>query len=451
MKTLYRRPVMLMALLFAFLLSMTLTAYAQGGPRVNQGTAFLEANRIPPEAFRELSANAADPNLLAQTLIKYGYTPEQAQTFMTPQNVMALRGVLNPSPANDLIARALETLAPYNLGIADLSALFPNLNNPQAMVAALMQKGLTQEQATQALQSAGPIIQEAQTSGMLQYAMINEQVGAILGAAGFNAHDLYSAANYLNDPEALAAYMQERGYTAAQIESFQGIASTLAAQGITGDLLNEYSAKQMIYRLEGLGLPAGSINDILALGDQDAIREYLADLGLDGSALELAMVNIVGIVGEDGQDFTAETLAQVQANEAAKLLEGAGIDPSDLGELLALRGDPDALSDYLAENYGLSAEQIAAFANGLENSTFAKTVDPEDVDDFIANLDAALEDEGGDDAAGDDSGEDVSDDSGSDDSADDSGADDSGGEGADDGGSDDSGGGEDSGGESGEG
>lgn len=442
MKTLYRRPVILMAFLFAFLLGVTQTAYAQGGPRVNQGTAFLEANRIPPEAFRELSANAADPTLLAQTLIKYGYTPEQAQTFMTPQNVMALRAVLNPGPTNDLIARALETLAPYNLNMNDLSSLFPILTDPQAVVAALMQKGLTLAQATQALQSAGPIIQEAQSSGMLRYAMINEQLGAVLTQAGFNAHDLYAAANYLNDPEALAAYMQERGYTAAQIESFQGIASTLAAQGITGDLLNEYSAKQMIYRLEGLGLPAGSINEILALGDQDAIREYLTGLGLDGSALELAMVNIVGVVGEDGQDFTAETLAQVQAKEAATLLKGAGIDPSDLGELLALRGDPDALSDYLAENYGLSAEQIAAFATSLDNSVFARTVDPEGIDDFIASVEAALEDEGGD-----DSGEDMSDDSGDDaemdDSADDSGVDDSGGG--------EAGGGEDSGGEGGEG
>ena len=77
-----------------------------------------------------------------------------------------------------------------------------------------------------------------------------------------------------------------------------------------------------------------------------------------------------------------------------------GIYPEDLADILALRDDPDALREYLGELYG------------LEQSTFAQTVDPEDADTFIDDVYYAAEnsedesaDTGGDTAGSESEGE----------------------------------------------
>ncbi|MBI5957557.1 MAG: hypothetical protein HY866_02405 [Chloroflexi bacterium] len=462
MNTLVRRSFVL--LLVSMLVSLALPVHAQGDRRVDQGAAALAAYNLPPESFVELSAYASNPQKLAETLIKYGYTPEQAQEFITPQNVMMLEAVLNPSPSQELLGQAMAILGPYNLSMTDLEALFPKLTDPQAMAAALMEKGLTQEQALKVLQDAAPLIQEASTSGLLQYTMLTGQIDGMLNQIGLNSHTLFSAAPYLNDPEALAAFMQGQGYTADQIQAFQGVAAQLAAQGITGETLDGWTAKSLIYRLEGLGLEPGAVNDILALGDPEAIRAHLEELGYEGGTLELAMTNITGIVGNEGESFTAERLANFQANEAQTLLEGAGVDMADLGYLLELRGDPEALGEYLSETYGMTDEQIAAFESSLDRTTFAQTVDPEDAEDFAAEVEMSLEDESemGDDSEGDDvsddSADDTADDTAEDDAGDDSAddasdgsAEDTGGDdaGGDDGGGDDGGGADDAGGDGG--
>lgn len=434
------------------LLLITLPVQAQGN-RVAQGVAFLQANNIPPQAYVELSATIGNPQEAAKVLIKYGYTPEQAQAFMTPQNVLTMAGVLNPSPANEILIQAIGILAPYNLSMNDLTALMPNLTNPQAMVATLMQKGLTQEQATQLLTQAAPLIQQASDGGMLQYALLNDQVAGMFSQAGLSHMMMYEMGNIINDPAAIAAYMQQKGYTDAQIQTFQGLAAGITAQGITPELLEGWTVKNMVYRLEGIGLDPTTIREVVALGNVDAVREYLMAQGFSGDMLELALTNIQGTLGENGEVLTPERLDNFQAWEAANLFREAGVDPADLGNILAMKGDPEAMSNYLAETYGLTDDQIAAFEKGLNNSTFGQTVDPENADDFSMNVEDAVQaqETGTDDQVGTDqgsgSGETGSNDSGGNDN---SGGSDSGGD--SDSGSGDSGGGDggDSGGDGGD-
>ncbi|MCC7209713.1 MAG: hypothetical protein IT323_20550, partial [Anaerolineae bacterium] len=366
MYTVFRRPAWLSILLIALLAMMMTPVHAQdGGRRVDQGVAFFQANGIPPEAFRELSATVGtSPQRAAEVLVKYGYTPEQAQAFMTPQNVLTMRAVLNPGPSNEVIGQAMGLLAPYNLTINDLSALFPNLNNPQAMAATLVQKGLTMEQASQLLTQAAPIIQQANEGGLLQYAVLNDQIAGMMNQAGFDYMLMYNVGNVINDPEAIAAKMKEQGYTEAQIQSFQTLAVGMTAQGITPELIDGWTVKNMVYRLEGIGLDPTTINEIVALGSRDAVQEYLEGLGYSGETLELALVNLAGCLGENGEVLDPERLQAYQAGEAARLLDEAGIDPENLGDILSLMDDPDAMRAYL-EDSGLSDEQIAAFEKGL--------------------------------------------------------------------------------------
>ncbi len=89
-----------------------------------------------------------------------------------------------------------------------------------------------------------------------------------------------------------------------------------------------------------------------------------------------------------------------------------GIYPEDLADILALRDDPDALREYLGEYYGLDDSVIDSFMHGLEQSTFAQTVDPEDADTFIDDVYYAAEnsedesaDTGGDTAGSESEGE----------------------------------------------
>lgn len=442
MNPVFRRAALLSVLMIALFASMITPVQAQGGNRrVDQGVGFLQANRIPPEAYVELSATiGSDPRKAAEALVKYGYTPEQAQAFMTPQNVLTMRAILNPGPSNEVIGQAMGLLAPYNLTINDLSALFPNLNNPQAMVATLVQKGLSVDQASQLLSQAAPLIQQASDSGLLQYAVLNEQIVGTMSQAGFDYMLMYRLGNVINDPEKIAAAMREQGYTDAQIQSFQGIAAGLAAQGITPELVDGWTVKNMVYRLEGIGLDPTSINEIVALGSLDAVKGYLEDLGYSGDTLQLALVNISGCLGENGEVLDPERLQAYQAGEAAKLLDEAGLDPESLSEILSLKDDPDAMRAFLEENYGLSDEQIAAFEKGLASATFAQTLDPEDLDDFIANVEDSGDDSGDNDNA-DDLGNDNTDNDNADgndnvggdnDSGGESGGSDDGGEGGDD-------------------
>lgn len=375
---------------------LPLTVQAQDTTRLEQGVAFLEANQIPSEAYVELSAmlGTNDPQQIAEVLVKYGYSPEQLEVFMTEQNLFALSNTLNPGPTDALLNQALTILTAYDLTLTDLEMLVPLVNDPMALMKALLDKGLTQTQVVELLQQIAPLIQEAADSGLMQYIAMNGQLEAIFNQAGIPTNMLFDSAHLLNEPEAAAAYLAEIGYTEQEIQTYVELIPTLKEQGVTIGVVEGWSITTMIYRLEGIGLSPQTIKEILGLGNLDAVRGYLTAQGMSGSALELALVHIAGVMGFYGEALNVERLEAFQIREAFTVLNSIGIDPADLGEILALSSDPAALSAFLSENYARDAREIAVFIERLSQSTFVRTVDPNNSADFVASVIAFAESSG---------------------------------------------------------
>jgi hypothetical protein len=381
------RCLILLAFLSGFL---ALPAQAQDGTRVEQGVAFLAANNIPSAAYAELSTalTTNDYRQVAAVLVKYGYSPEQLKAFVTEPNLLALRSTLNPGPSDAMLIEALALLESYGLNALDLQTLAPLVNDPVALMESLTQKGLTPEQATQLLQQAAPLFQAAAAQGLLRYFAVNGLLVTFVTDAGIPLAMLFDSAYLLDDPQAAAAYLASIGFTAEQIQTFVDIIPALAERGVTPDVIEGWTVRSMIYRLEGMGLPPQSINEVVALGNIDVVRGYLIAQGFSGDSLELAVVNLGGCMGYNGETLNLERLAAFQAREARALLDSVGIAPADLVIILALTDNPAALSAYLGETYGLDEAQIAAFSAGLAQSTFARTVAPEQTDAFIASVEA---------------------------------------------------------------
>ncbi len=382
------------------LLHLALPVQAQGGDRSQQGLAFLSSYGIPASAYRDLSVTGGDPQQVMAVLAQNGFSQEQIQAFMTPQNIMALNQIVNPNPAADLLGQAVTAFGAYNLTQADLVGLLPLTSDPQAMAQALAQKGLSQDQITGLLGQVAPIIQEASQSGVLKYAitLVGQQALTQTGVCAVGADcqmELSALAGMANDPEQMAAYLKERGLSDQQIQASIAATQALVAQGLSPDVIAGWQTQTALYRLEGLGLSPQELNELVQMGDLDAIREYMTERGFSGDSLELAMVNLEGVLGAEGEKLSPEALEHFQATEALALFEQAGLDPEAMGDVLQFKDDPEALKEYLAEQ-GLDETAIDAFVAGLGQSTFAQTVDSDDADDFIGSVeDAAYEEEMG--------------------------------------------------------
>jgi uncharacterized protein Smg (DUF494 family) len=386
----------LVALVF---IGIAFPAYAQGpsGERAKKGLAFLAANNIPAQAFRDLSVAGGDPKQIQEALAKNGFTPEQIQNFMNPQNIMTMNQILNPNPAGEVLGKAVAAFGAYNLSQADLVAVLPLVSDPQKMMQALAQKGLNAEQITKLMGDVGPIIQEANASGVLKYAptLIADQAYRQTGlcpAAGDCSGELLNIAKMLNDPEKMTEYLKGRGLSEAQIQATLQTTKALVGQGLSEDAIVGNTVSQALYRLEGLGLPAQELKDLVALGDLEAIKARLAEKGISGDMLDLAIVNLEGVLGEKGEKLSPETMEKFQADEALALCKNAGIDPSELGDILKNENDPEALKKKLAD-LGLNEEQSQAFMTGLEQSTFGKTVDPENAEEFLKDVEQVAQEQ----------------------------------------------------------
>lgn len=406
MSTQLRRPWLLVLLFAALFLVTVLPVQAQGGTSPRTGPRFqaildlLAANNIPPGVIQNLAATSSNPQAMAAELAQAGLTPQQIQAFMTPQNVLLLSTIGGPTPATDLITQASAVLANYNINPAELTNLLPLANDPAALMAALAQRGLTNAQVAGLVGQLAPVIQQANESGVLRFAptLIADQMLSQIGICGGVITETNPSCDavvreigpFLNDPARLAEYLRERGLTAQQVQAGVQAISGLAQQGLSPDLYTEWNIRTATLRLQELGISPRDLNELAALGNMTAMRERLEEMGFSGAALELAAAQLQGAFGpgDNFERLTPERITEFQADEAARLLEEAGIDPADLGDILALMDDPEALAEYLAD-YGLDDDAAEAFIQALSRSTFAQTVDPEDADDFLASVEDA--------------------------------------------------------------
>lgn len=367
-----------------------LPAQAQEATRVEQAVAFLAANGIPSAAYTELSTalSTNDYRNVSAVLVKHGYTPDQLKAFISDTNLLLLRAAINPGIADDILIEGLALAQSYGLDALDLQWLTALMDDPMAMAGYLTGQGLTPEQVARFLNEAA-ILLEGTSQHRLQYHAINGLLVTFIDDAGLPMAMLYDSAHLLDDPAAAVAYLTGIGYPDEQAQAFAALIPELAARGATPDVVEGWTVGSMIYRLEGIGLPLQSIYEVVALGNLDAVRGYLIAKGLSGDVLELALVNIGGCMGAQGEALNPERLAAFQAREASALLGSAGITPSNLRIILALNSHPAALGDYLASTYGLDQAQIDSFILNLSQSTFARTVDPDDAENSIFTLIAA--------------------------------------------------------------
>lgn len=367
-----------------------LPAQAQEATRVEQAVAFLAANGIPSAAYTELSTalSTNDYRNVSAVLVKHGYTPDQLKAFISDTNLLLLRAAINPGIADDILIEGLALAQSYGLDALDLQWLTALMDDPMAMAGYLTGQGLTPEQVARFLNEAA-ILLEGTSQYRLQYHAINGLLVTFIDDAGLPMAMLYDSAHLLDDPAAAVAYLTGIGYPDEQAQAFVALLPELAARGATPDVVEGWTVGSMIYRLEGIGLPLQSIYEVVALGNLDAVRGYLIAKGLSGDVLELALVNIGGCMGAQGEALNPERLAAFQVREASALLGSAGITPSNLRIILALNNHPAALGDYLASTYGLDQAQIDSFILNLSQSTFARTVDPDDAENSIFTLIAA--------------------------------------------------------------
>lgn len=362
---------------------LALPAQAQDETRIEQAVAFLTDNHIPSTAYAELAA-APDYPQIETVLAKYGYSQERLKAFVNDMNLLLLDNALNPEPSQDMHVQELILLQSYGLNGRDLQQLGPRANDPAAMIEYLKQRGLTQEQAEQCLRQLISLAQSAIDQGLSKYYVINRSLYQIVEDADLPLSILWDSAWLLNDPAAAADYLTGIGYTADQVQTFAGLIPQLVGNGATADLIDGWNIRSLIFRLEGMGLPPQAIYEVVELGNRDAFRGYLTAKGLSGDVLELAVVQIVNCVGSQGQTLSPQRLQAFQIREAQALLSSAGIPSVTWSIILALNSHPAALDAYLAETYSLDQSQIDAFAKGLSQSTFVRTLDPDNADDYLS-------------------------------------------------------------------
>lgn len=378
------RFLMALAILFGL---CKLPVVAQEATRVEQAVAFLTANNIPSAAYAELSTalSTNDYRNVSAVLVKYGYTPDQLKAFLSDMNLLLLRAAISPGLDDEILIEALALAQSYGLNALDMQWLISMANDPAGMIAYLTERGLTSEQAAQFLAETA-IVLEGVSQHRLQYHVINGLLFTFIDDAGLPAAMVYASAHLLDDPGAAATYLVSIGYSEEQAQTFAGLIPGLIERGATSQAIEGWTVGSLLYRLEGLGLPPHSIYEIVALGNIDAVRGYLTAKGFSGDVLELALVHIGGCIGYHGEALNLDRLHAFQAHEATSLLHSAGIAPSDLRVILALSAHPAALSDYLTSVYALDESQIGVFAMNLSQSTFARTVNPDDAEDNIFTL-----------------------------------------------------------------
>jgi len=360
---------------------------AQEATRVEQAVAFLTANGIPSAAYAELSTalSTNDYRNVSAVLVKYGYTPDQLKAFISDMNLLLLRAAINPGLDDEILIEALALVQSYGLNALDMQWLISMADDPAGMVAYLTGKGLTLEQGNQLLAQVA-LLTQGISENTLQYHVINGLLFTFIDDAGLPVAMLYASAYLLDDPSAAAAYLMSIGYSEEQAQTFAGLIPGLVERGVTSQAIEGWTVGSLLYRLEGLGLPPHSIYEIVALGHIDAVRGYLTAKGFSGDVLELALVHIGGCMGYHGEALNLDRLHAFQAHEAASLLASAGIAPSDLRVILALSAHPAALRDYLTSVYALDESQIGVFMMNLSQSTFVRTVNPDDAENSIFTL-----------------------------------------------------------------
>jgi hypothetical protein len=390
-----RRHVWLLALPVILSMVAALPVHAQEpspppDSRLQDALSFLAANEIPASAFRDLSAAGGDPQRVTEVLARNGFTPEQIQAFATPENLFVLDQAVNPNPTAVIVAEATEIGGRYGLEPADVAALLPLASDQPALMEALAQRGLTEEQIGALLGEIDPLIQQAILDGDLKYVPTLTAYTAFV-QLGLPDPDLsvVEIAGFLDEPDALTTYFKGQGLDDQQIEVALGTVDTLVSQGLSKNLIVGALVRTAIHRLEGMGLSPQLLDDLVAPANLDVVRERLVQEGLSGDALALALVHLEGAFGFHGEKMNATRLSVFLASEAANLLNSARIVPTDLDEILSKKDDPDALRAWLAEKYYLDETSIDAFILGLNQSSFAKTLAPEDVEDIVARIEGS--------------------------------------------------------------
>lgn len=419
-----KRFAVLLVLLSLPLMASSVLAQDGAGPsdKFKEGVAWLEQIGIPTEALSKLSADTIrNPQELAKVLAQYGMDQEQIQQFMTPENVTKLLFTVNPNKDQELLTQAMTIAGKYGIDQAALLALLPNATDPQALAAALAQKGLDAGQIRSLLQEVGPVIQEAVQKGSLDY-VVNTMTYETLSAMGIPPYMLNAGVINLDekDPQKLAeeiARANEKygwGFTAEQLQQATGVIGQAQSMGLSNYSVMLAAVQVPMERLAAMGLPASAIYDIAALaGDPDAIKAYLEEMGFEGAAAELAFQQLEGYFASSMAEanVTPDMIEQFAEEQASKIAESVGLDEEQFQEALDAAGDPEALQELL-DSYGLSDEQIALFTRQLNHSVLYQMVsDAEDEGDADAEDegDVDAEDEGDADAESDAEDEDEDD------------------------------------------
>lgn len=380
-------------LIFCVLWGMVRPVQAQApfgkpGDRLAEALVFLQTNGIPDSALHDLSLTGGNAQKVADVLKNAGLSDDQITAFETPENLRTLNRTLNPNLITDFLVKLAVIVRPYDILPLEFLAFLPMADDPQKMAAALEQRHLTAAQVRSLMDQLTPVIQEAEAEGILKYAPVGAAFLAF-GELGLVEQDLYNVSTILNDANGVGVYFMHRGLTDNGLQGVMGTLNLLVGQGLSTNTITGATTINAIYRLEGLGLSPRLLNDLVQLGDLEAVRARLEQEGLSGTALELGVVNLEGVLGTKGERLTPKMLVSFQAGEAATLLSSAGLDPAGLDQIFQVKDDPEALRQYLA-GQGLDSAVIDAFILGLNHSTFVKTVDPDAAGDFITSVEQQM-------------------------------------------------------------
>lgn len=298
----------------------------------------LDSAGIPADLWAQLNTTGVT------SLEDFGITPDELNAFLNT-NGEKIRDLQEANPLKPYLEQALAIMQGYGLGEGDIQPLLAVRNDISALFSALKARGLDADQAQNFLSEVAPLVQEANSRGLLKYASVAAADDAL--DAIDPTLDVDDLRANLGDLDAFTESLINDGNDEGDVRAGMAYILALLEDGsLNESLINGYQVKSSMYQLEKYGVPGSAARHII--GSEDG-ADCLSAMGLDDLT--------AGLLLDELGDLSSDDLDAYYAGELADFLYYSELTADELAEISDM--NPDEKLAYFTELYG--DESYASF------------------------------------------------------------------------------------------